>query len=113
VIVSRRAAKDTEVFGVTIKAGDTVCCSMTLASRDEKEFANANQLDISQPPRRHMGFGFGPHTCVGMHLARLEANVVLERWLARIPKFKIVSGAPVPSHGGAVIGLDALPLTWA
>lgn len=112
VTVSRIAARDIDIAGATIKAGDTVCCSMALASRDDREFSDADTLDISQPPRRHLAFGYGPHMCVGMHLAKLEVKTVLERWLARAPTFRLPQGVKVPSHGGAVIALDTLPLTW-
>lgn len=112
VTMSRRAAKTTEVCGTTIKQGDTVCCSMTLASRDESEFSNPDVLDISQPQRRHLNFGYGPHTCIGMHLARLELKIVIERWFARVPMFRVEDGADVPMRGASVLGINALPLVW-
>lgn len=110
VTLSRRAAMDAEVCGVSIKAGDTVCCSMTLASRDDNEFENPDILDIEQPPRRHLVFGYGPHTCIGMHLARLEAKIVLDRWFARTSEFQL--DGPVPTRGANVLGIETLPITW-
>lgn len=112
VTVSRRAAISKEVFGAPIQEGDTVCCSMTLSSRDDDEFDNPDVLDITQPPRRHLVFGYGPHTCIGMHLARLEVKVVMDRWFARIPPFRIADGASVPTRGANVLGIDTLPLIW-
>ncbi len=112
VTVSRRAAKDAEVCGVQIRQGDTVCCSMTLASRDDKEFENPDKLDLNQPPRRHLVFGYGPHMCIGMHLAKIEARIVIERWFARTGEFRLIPGADVPRRGAGVLGIDQLPLTW-
>lgn len=110
VTLSRRAARDVQVCGVQIKEGDTISCSMTLASRDDKEFENPDTLDINQPPRRHMVFGFGPHMCIGMHLARLELKIVLERWFARTAEFRVKPGAKIPRRGANVLGIDQLPL---
>lgn len=112
VTIGRCATRDVEVAGAPIKAGDTVCCSMTLACRDGQEFDSPDMLDIAHSPRRHLAFGYGPHTCIGMHLAKLEVKVVLERWLERVPTFRITPGEETPSHGGSLMALDALPLTW-
>ncbi|WP_068878854.1 MULTISPECIES: cytochrome P450 [unclassified Phenylobacterium] len=112
VTVSRRAARDADVCGVRIKAGDTVCCSMTLASRDEAEFPNPDTLNVDAPAQRHLAFGFGPHLCLGMHLARLEATVVLQRWFTRVPPFRVVPGSLIRRRGAGVLGVDELPLTW-
>jgi cytochrome P450 len=108
VTVSRRAAKDSVVCGAPIKAGDTVCCSMTLASRDDKEFENPDLFDINQPPRRHLVFGYGVHMCLGMYLARLEAKIVLERWFARTSEFRL--NGPTPTRGAGVLSIENLPL---
>jgi len=112
VTVSRRAARDEQVCGVEIKAGDTVCCSMTLASRDDTEFEDPDVLDLSKPPRRHLVFGFGPHLCLGMHLAKLEMRIVVQRWFERTPELHLQQGAVVPRRGAGVLGIDQLPLSW-
>ena len=43
------------------------------ANRDGEEFANPNELDYARSPNRHLGFGLGPHRCLGIHLARPRA----------------------------------------
>ena len=70
------------------------------------------EADFGRSPNRHMAFSFGPHRCIGSHLARREIRVVLEEWLARIPEFKIKEGATIKTHDG-VFGLDTLPLVWS
>jgi len=112
VTVSRRAARDAEVCGVQIKAGDTVCCSMTLGSRDDREFEDPDTLDLSKPPRRHLVFGFGPHLCLGMHLAKLELRIVVRRWFERTQELRLAPDAQVPRRGAGVLGIDQLPLVW-
>lgn len=112
VTQSRQVSRDIELFGAPIKAGDTVCVSMTLASRDDKEFENPDVLNIDSPPRRHLVFGFGPHMCIGMHLAKLEAAVVIQRVFTRIPQFRIAPGAVIHRRGGGVLGVEELPLVW-
>jgi len=110
VCFSRRATKDVEIGGVTVRKGDSVTCSTTMCGRDSTEFKDADRLDVSQQPRRHMAFGFGIHNCIGLHLARLEINLATERWLERVPEFRIAEGASTPSHGGSFIALDSLPI---
>ena len=106
------AARDAEVCGVQIKAGDTVCCSMTLGSRDDREFEDPDTLDLSKPPRRHLVFGFGPHLCLGMHLAKLELRIVVRRWFERTQELRLAPDAQVPRRGAGVLGIDQLPLVW-
>ena len=105
--------RDVIIEGAHIREGDTVITLTTLACRDPSEFHNAQVIDIRRPRPRHIAFGYGVHTCIGMHLARLELRDALQRWLERAPPFRLAAGRPVLSHGGAVIALDTLPLVWA
>lgn len=111
VTMTRRATRDVEFAGASIKAGETVICPSTLFSRDPDEFEDAGAFDLAKGKRRHLAFGFGAHICIGMHLARLELSIALERWLDRAPPF--VPAGPTTSHGGAVLALDTLSLRWA
>ncbi|MGD9542233.1 MAG: cytochrome P450 [Parvularculaceae bacterium] len=113
MMVNRIATRDVRIGDAFIKKGDAVACSPTLACRDEKEFENAGRLDLSTPPRRHLAFGHGVHTCIGLHLARLELKTVTERWFERVPTFRIKSDATFQCRGGAVLALDSLPLVWS
>lgn len=112
VFLTREATRDVELAGVTIKAGDSVSLNMALASRDDREFVDPDLLEIDQPARRYLSFGFGPHMCVGMHLAKLELGIVVNSWLSRVPPFRVVPGYEATSTVGSVISLDRLPLVW-
>lgn len=113
VFITRQATRDVEVAGVTIRAGDIIACALPMASRDEREFDAPDVLDIGHATRRYLSFGFGPHTCIGMYLAKLELNVVVDRWLSRVPPFRVEPGFQATSSIGSVIALDRLPLTWS
>ena len=71
-----------------------------------------HELDLGRSPNRHNAFSFGPHRCLGSHLARLEVNIALEEWLKRIPEFTVKPDANINALGGGVLGLDSLPLQW-
>ncbi len=62
---------------------------------------------------RIMAYAMGPHTCVGMHLARREFRIVLEAFLSRFRNIRIAEGETYRYHSGvAVIGIDYLPISW-
>jgi len=86
---ARTATVDLELGGETIEAGDWVVMLYASANRDERAFGpTADRFDIARPPdTAHTAFGFGEHLCLGASLARLEARVLLERFLLRFPTF--------------------------
>lgn len=112
VTVTRVVTADVEFGGVTMRKDDVVAVPTALASRDPHEFEDAGTIEIDRSARRHLSFGFGPHICLGMHLARVEINVAIEEWLKRVPPFHIKEGATIPCHGGAVLTIERLPLAW-
>jgi cytochrome P450 len=112
VNTNRYATRDIDFAGVHIKKGDNVTCSTILASRDPREFATPNEVIFTRSPNLHNAFSYGPHRCLGSHLARREIIAGIEAWLAAIPPFKIRPGAVINAHGGGVFSLDSLPLVW-
>jgi cytochrome P450 len=112
VNTNRYATRDVEFAGVHIKKGDNVTCSTILASRDPREFDNPNQVVFSRNPNLHNAFSYGPHRCLGSHLARREIIAGIEEWLKVIPSFRVRPGATVNAHGGGVFSLESLPLVW-
>lgn len=87
--IGRLCARDTELLGVAIPAGAHVQVILGSANRDETRFERADEFDIHRIPRQHMSFAFGPHRCLGMHLARMETKVVLEALLDRLPNLRL------------------------
>jgi len=110
VTTFRTCTKETEFHGVTMMPGDKVMMSTTLAGRDPAGFDNPGKVDFSRRPR-HVSFGFGPHTCIGMHLAKREMRIALEEFLGRIPQFSIKPGHDVEYHLGMIQPVT-LPLVW-
>jgi cytochrome P450 len=81
--MARVATTDFELRGRAIRAGDVLQGAVLAANRDPEAFADPHVLDIGRDPNPHVAFGGGVHVCLGQHIARLEARLVLERMLAR------------------------------
>ncbi|MBU6268699.1 MAG: cytochrome P450 [Sphingomonadales bacterium] len=112
VTPTRRATRDVEVGGATIRKGELVACPSMTANRDPAEFENPDEIDFTRENNRHVAFAYGPHRCLGSHLARREVVIGLEEWLARIGPFRIKDGTVPITHGGFVFGLHDLVLAW-
>lgn len=112
VTTARIVTQDTELAGVHIKAGDMVTTSTLLSTSDPDEFSNPEAVDITRSPNRHNAFAFGPHRCLGSHLARREIIIAVEEWLRRVPTFRMRDNVEIKALGGGVIGIDKLPLVW-
>jgi cytochrome P450 len=89
-IVDRYATADVEVAGAAIGRGELVRVSIAGANRDPEVFAQPDRFDVGRGnARRHLAFAHGPHACIAMHLARLEANTALARLLSRLPALRL------------------------
>ncbi|TWF93692.1 cytochrome P450 [Saccharopolyspora dendranthemae] len=82
---ARYATEDVELGGVLVRAGEPVLSSVGSANRDEAIFENPDELDLARAEASHVGFGHGPHHCLGAQLARLELQVALRTLLTRLP----------------------------
>jgi cytochrome P450 len=95
-VVDRYATRDTSLGGAEIAAGELVRISITAANRDPDTFADPDRFDLARPNTgRHLAFAGGPHVCVGMHLARLEADVALATLLDRLPGLRLDGPAEI------------------
>jgi len=107
----RRCIKETTIAGQTIRQGEKVMLPAFLAGRDPERYVQPGEVILDRRPR-HVTFGFGPHLCLGMHLARRELRIALEEFLAIIPEFRIAPGATIESYLAGTIQPVALPLVW-
>ncbi len=87
--IMRTATCDTEVGGVKLPAGAFMNVNMGSANHDETRYENPDVFDIFRPQRQHMAFAFGPHRCLGMHLARAETVTLLNTLLDRLPGLRL------------------------
>ena len=107
----RTCVKEAQINGVTIMPGDKVLASPIPACRDPESYDRPNEVLLDRTPT-HITFAYGPHRCIGSHLARRELQVALEEFLAAIPPFSIRPGATIRTHLGGMVQPDVLPLVW-
>jgi cytochrome P450 len=111
--IARLAARDVELGGVRIPQGALVAVSLGAANRDPGRYRDPGAFDIFRDPQPHMSFGYGPHLCLGMHLARLEMRVLLNAVLDRLPWLRLDPAAHDPHiHGLVFRSPPALPVRF-
>ncbi|MEU1403674.1 cytochrome P450 [Streptomyces sp. NPDC005728] len=106
----RTAARDTELAGRRIRAGDKVVVFHASANRDERAFAEPGRLDLARTPNPHVSFGDGPHVCLGAHFARLQLRLLYEEVLRALPGPR-PAGPAGRLVSNFINGVKSLPLT--
>lgn len=112
--IARWVTEDTQFGGQSIVRGDLVIAVVGSANRDDAQFPDADVLDLGRTANRHVGFGRGPHFCLGAPLARLETEIALETLLRRLPNLRLAIAEddlywrPIPLFRS----LAALPVAW-
>jgi len=104
LIQTRLAAQDTELGGVKVPAGSVLDVAAGAANRDPARYPNPDQFDIfRKSEHRHLGFSFGPHVCIGQHLARVEMTRAMHSILDRLPKLRLDPAQPPPQIRGIMM----------
>jgi cytochrome P450 len=96
--------------GVTLEPGQRVILLIAAANRDRREFEAPDAFIWNRKARRMLSFGIGPHFCIGIHLARLEGQIMLREFLAAFPKFEIDEAAGSWAVSEFQIGWTKLPV---
>ncbi len=110
---SRTATQDTVLAGQQIAEGEQVLMLYQSANRDEDVFAEPDVLRVDRSPNPHLGFGVGPHVCMGINLARLEIRVIFEELTRRFPSMVVAPGvAPVYAEHALVHAVESLPVEF-
>ena len=105
---NRLATADTTVGGVDVAQDTIVHIGIAAANRDPTQFADPERLDITRSPNRHFAFAGGIHQCAGNHLAKLQAEIALGRFLGRFPEYKL-AGSPTRGSRARFRGYVKVP----
>ena len=108
----RGVRADTEYLGIRFLKEDRVFFMTQVYGMDQRKIDDPLRVDFARPVSPHLGFGAGPHRCIGSHLARTEVRIFLEEWTRRIPAFTIPAEQEIRTRGGLVWSPVALPLEW-
>jgi cytochrome P450 len=99
-MVDRYATADVTLGGAAIGRGDLVRISVTAANRDPAVFPEPDRFDVGRENApQHLAFARGPHVCIGMHLARLEAHAAVGRLIERLPRLRLDPTRPSAPSG--------------
>jgi cytochrome P450 len=85
----RLILQDTELAGVEISKGQTLYVFLAAANRDPRRWEDPHRFDIHRENKSNVGFGWGPHLCLGAPLARLETKVAVEHLLRVAPEYSL------------------------
>lgn len=108
----RTAATDIDLYGTPVPAGAKVVLWFASANRDERQFTEPDRLQLDRRPNAHVGFGMGAHFCVGAHLARLETQLFLQAFLARITSMELLA-EPTRLPSNWFTGWTAMQVRWS
>jgi cytochrome P450 len=111
IMIPRECTRDVTFGGVEMKQGDKIMLATFMAGHDPDAYEEPARVRLDRKARQ-VGFGYGPHLCIGMHLARREMRIALEEFLATIPPFRIAEGADISFFLGAIVQPRSLPLSW-
>lgn len=87
--IMRTAVEDTTVCGAPVPKDAVIIVNLGAANHDDRRWESADDIEILRKAQQHMAFGFGPHMCLGQHLARMETRVVLEKVFDRLPNIRL------------------------
>lgn len=110
--VQRFTTEDTELEGVKIPARSVIGVCIGSANRDEQRWDRAEEFDIFRKHTPHISFAAGEHTCLGLHLARLETRVAMECLLNRLTNVSLLTDTDPHIHGQPFRSPNALPVTF-
>ncbi|HEV7851256.1 MAG TPA: cytochrome P450, partial [Mycobacterium sp.] len=111
--VQRYTAVETELEGLTLPAGAVIDVCIGSANRDEHRWERSEEFDITRKPLPHISFAAGEHTCLGLHLARMETRVAIECLLDRLTDIQFVTEGNPHIYGQPFRSPTVLPVTFA
>lgn len=112
--IARTVVADMEFGGQRMRAGDKVLLMWLSANRDDAMFQDAEVFDITRTNlKKHIGFGMGPHRCIGEWVARMIISVAIERLLSRLPDFALDLDVKIEYRMGQSRGPVSVPVHFS
>jgi cytochrome P450 len=107
----RFAARDYDLRGQRVREGDRVILCFPSGNRDEEVFQDPFEFRVDRKPNRQIGFGYGAHMCLGMHLARMEMSIFFQELLPRLAWVEL-AGKPWRTTTNFVGGPKSVPIRF-
>jgi cytochrome P450 len=112
-VITREVQADRVIGGVDVPKGAAVLLCTAAAGRDAAAYPDPDAFDLHRPRRVPLGFGSGPHMCIGMQVAKVEMEVALNAWLDHMPRLRIDPDHPAPMIRGVIFrGPAELHVRW-
>jgi len=112
-VADHKATRDTELGGAAVSRGDLVSVSLAGAGRDPAAFTDPDRFDVRRASTgQNLAFARGPHFCLGVHLARLEAHAALTAALGQLPGLELAAESRAAPRGLVFRKPPALPVVW-
>ena len=111
-MMEKRTTEDVTLGGVRIPAGTEIAMVIGSANRDPARFSRPDEFDITRTDRGNVSFGFASHFCIGHHMARSLAEVVLTEALDTFPNLRLDPDRPTEMFGWVARGPKQMPVLW-
>ena len=108
--LGRTVTADTELAGCPLHKGERVMLLWGAGNRDDTAFESPDEIRLDRFPNRHLGFGMGPHRCMGSHLAKAMVKIAIERGVRVLGDFELADPTRVRWAAGEARGIVELPL---
>jgi cytochrome P450 len=118
----RRSLHPVELAGVDIPEGALIRAHVSAHNRDESVYPDPDRYDLTREHSPAGVFGYGPHICLGMHLARAEMRVALNVALDRLPGLRLApveerpfvrfNSGPNTGGDGSLAAVTSLPVRF-
>lgn len=112
VAVTRYVVEDCELEAAQLKAGDSILVPLALVGWDDSLSQQPETVSIDRAVYRHAAFGSGVHTCLGIHLARMELTLFYQIWFELIGRFRQLDTHALTHRAGPVFAIERLTLGW-
>ncbi len=88
---NRLTTSEVAINDTVIPSGTNLHLMIGAANRDDKVFNDAEKLVLTRSPNKHLAFAGGPHSCLGLNLARMEGRIAIGRFMQRYPLFSVIN----------------------